>query len=102
MAIHYPNTGNFKHGHAKHDGKATPEYIAWAHMKDRCLNPRNRKYSRYGGCGGAALRFVPAGLSPLKTSWPTWACARHPNILWIDFLTQTGIIHPRTVDGRRA
>jgi len=34
--------------HGKHD---TSEYRIWRHIKDRCLNPKNRRYSDYGGRG---------------------------------------------------
>jgi hypothetical protein len=42
------------------DGKrrTSPEYRAWQLMKDRCLNPRNRNFDRYGGRG--------------ITIWPQW------------------------------
>lgn len=29
----------------------TPEYRSWEHMRDRCGNPRSKKYPRYGGRG---------------------------------------------------
>jgi hypothetical protein len=29
----------------------TPEYRAWQHMKNRCLNPRSQEWSNYGGRG---------------------------------------------------
>lgn len=29
----------------------TPEYRAWANMKDRCDNPNNKRYKHYGGRG---------------------------------------------------
>lgn len=29
----------------------TPEYRAWTHAKDRCYNPRDRKYLQYGARG---------------------------------------------------
>ena len=29
----------------------TPEYRAWCKMKQRCLNPNNSEYARYGGRG---------------------------------------------------
>ncbi len=38
----------------KHRGVAlefTPEYKAWAQMKSRCLNERDKSYARYGGRG---------------------------------------------------
>lgn len=46
--------GKVKHGHAREkNGKsaATPEYRAWHSMKARCANPRNPRYSAYGGRG---------------------------------------------------
>ena len=33
------------------NGKQTPEYNAWAAMKNRCGNKKNKKYHRYGGRG---------------------------------------------------
>lgn len=29
----------------------TPEYRAWSLMKNRCLNPNDKRYDRYGGRG---------------------------------------------------
>jgi hypothetical protein len=37
---------NIKHECAKH-----PIYSIWKNMKDRCLNPNNRRYKDYGGRG---------------------------------------------------
>lgn len=34
-----------------HDAARTVEYIAWRAMKQRCFNPNNRSYHRYGGRG---------------------------------------------------
>lgn len=34
----------------------TPEYRAWANMKNRCLNPRCKSYADYGGRGIAVCR----------------------------------------------
>ena len=39
-----------RHG-ADRVGRRTPEYSTWVHMKDRCTNPNNDKYSYYGGRG---------------------------------------------------
>lgn len=39
-------SGYIKHGYSKF-----PEYRLWAGIKDRCLNPRSRAYSSYGGRG---------------------------------------------------
>jgi len=38
----------FKHGHCI-GGKSSVEAIAYYAAKSRCLNPRNKKYPRYGG-----------------------------------------------------
>lgn len=35
----------------KHGGKGTPLYNKWCSMKERCLNPNNSHYNRYGGRG---------------------------------------------------
>ena len=41
-----------KHGNAsKNSQKRTKEYHAWAHIKQRCLNPKNKSYADYGGRG---------------------------------------------------
>lgn len=37
-----------KHGHTV---GYSPEYRAWHHMKERCYNPKNKRYSDYGGRG---------------------------------------------------
>lgn len=34
-----------------HGMSRTPEWSVWSAMKDRCLNPRNVRYPRYGGRG---------------------------------------------------
>lgn len=36
---------------SSHGMRHTPEYVSWAAMKGRCLNPNNPKYPRYGGRG---------------------------------------------------
>ena len=35
----------------RHGGKGTPEYEAWHSMKQRCYNPNNCEYKRYGAKG---------------------------------------------------
>jgi len=40
----------YKHGHII-NGKRTPTYGSWFNMKQRCLNPNNPAYMRYGGRG---------------------------------------------------
>jgi hypothetical protein len=39
-----------KHGHAT-NGKLSPTYNSWSNMVSRCNNPKNPKYSYYGGVG---------------------------------------------------
>lgn len=39
-----------KHG-AKADHKVRGEYLAWSLMRDRCNNPNNKSFNRYGGRG---------------------------------------------------
>ena len=41
---------NFKHGLAVR-GNLDENYTRWTNMKDRCYNPNNDKYERYGGRG---------------------------------------------------
>lgn len=41
---------NLKHGHA-HEGKISPTYTTWASMVNRCANPNEPSYGRYGGRG---------------------------------------------------
>ena len=42
--------GGVKHGHAN-KGKVTKTFRAWYHMRQRCFNSKNSKYSYYGGRG---------------------------------------------------
>lgn len=40
----------YKHGDAVR-GKMTKLYYVWANIKDRCLNPKNKRFKDYGGRG---------------------------------------------------
>jgi len=40
-----------KHGANRRGGRRSPEYTTWLLLRDRCNNPRNPKYARYGGRG---------------------------------------------------
>lgn len=40
------NSGCWTHGMSR-----SPEYSSWTGMKDRCLNPSNKRYQDYGGRG---------------------------------------------------
>lgn len=39
-----------KHGH-KAKGKASPTYVSWSNMIQRCTNPNHHRYPLYGGRG---------------------------------------------------
>lgn len=39
-----------KHGHSPRSGK-TPEYVVWRNMLSRCCDPKNHRFSDYGGRG---------------------------------------------------
>lgn len=41
---------NTKHGHTA-NGRMSPTYLSWVHMKNRCTNPSFNQYHRYGGRG---------------------------------------------------
>lgn len=41
---------SYKHGQARRS-QTTSEYQAWCDMKNRCLNPNNKRYKDYGGRG---------------------------------------------------
>lgn len=38
-------------GTTKHGMASSSEYVAWLHIKSRCLNPKDKNYSNYGGRG---------------------------------------------------
>ncbi len=44
------NKSSFRHGHASRAGR-TPEYVAWSHMKKRCIDPSHPNWRHYGGRG---------------------------------------------------
>lgn len=56
MADHHVKGGRIRavsllrHGH-KRAGKASGEYSAWKHMRERCSRQKNASYSHYGGRG---------------------------------------------------
>jgi len=50
MALGQKTRGNYRHGGTTETTKS-PEYIVWSAMRDRCNNPKNKRYSRYGGRG---------------------------------------------------
>lgn len=52
--------GNFKHGM-----KGTRPYRIWRNMKDRCTNPKNKDWHRYGGRG---ISYCPRW-SEFKKFW---------------------------------
>ena len=42
---------SYKHGHSPRNGKLSPTYQSWMHMKARCLNFNCPAYKNYGGRG---------------------------------------------------
>lgn len=50
MPFREGHTINVRHGAAV-DGRHSPEYRSWDHMKQRCLNPRSDGYAEYGAKG---------------------------------------------------
>ncbi len=50
MAQGQKTRGNYRHGGTTETTKS-PEYIVWSAMRDRCTNPKNNRYARYGGRG---------------------------------------------------
>jgi len=54
--------GRLIHGNTV-GGHVTPEYRAWIEMRGRCLNPRNKRYARYGGRG---IKVCPAWLASFR------------------------------------
>lgn len=44
------NTSQLTHGDATKANRA-PEYVAWVNMNQRCYNPGNTSYDRYGAIG---------------------------------------------------
>ena len=48
-----------KHGHTSKKGgvyKSTSTYTIWKGMKQRCLNPKNKRFKHYGGRGIKSVR----------------------------------------------
>ena len=43
--------GNTKYGHTSKNGKLSPTYQSWRHMKTRCQNPNCLEYKKYGSRG---------------------------------------------------
>lgn len=39
------------HGNATHGLSRTPEHMIWLQIKQRCLNPKNKRFPYYGGRG---------------------------------------------------
>jgi hypothetical protein len=48
---HTQACGGHKQAGYIHGGTGTPEYWSWRKMKDRCYNPKQKGYHRYGGRG---------------------------------------------------
>lgn len=59
----------------KHGGSGTRLYSIWCNMKDRCNNPNNNHYHRYGGRG---ITICPEWVSDFS-SFESWALAHGYN-----------------------
>jgi hypothetical protein len=62
----------------------TPEYYIWCGLKQRCLNPRNKDYHKYGGRGimvfPAWIHDFDAFLSNVgQRPGPAYSLDRYPN-----------------------
>lgn len=44
-------TRNLRHGYCRDTVGRAQEWLAWRNLKDRCYNPRNKLFARYGGRG---------------------------------------------------
>lgn len=42
---------NLTHGHSLRNGKPSPEYVSWQHMRSRCEDKSHVHYKNYGGRG---------------------------------------------------
>lgn len=42
---------NIRHGHTSWRTQSSPTFNSWAHMIQRCTNPKNRGFKNYGGRG---------------------------------------------------
>jgi len=65
LSIERTRERSTKHGHAPR-GKFSPTYRSWAGMLNRCYNPKQENYPRYGGAGISVCdrwRFGEDGLS---------------------------------------
>lgn len=40
-----------KHGETKHSGSASPEWLSWRAMRQRCEDPHHKSFAAYGGRG---------------------------------------------------
>lgn len=40
-----------RHGGARKNGKKTSEYETWLHLRQRCINPKDKEYKNYGARG---------------------------------------------------
>ncbi len=49
--MNYPKVRKSKHGHTSRVDGASPEYSAWAHMIQRCINPACDEFKNYGARG---------------------------------------------------
>lgn len=76
---------NYKHHLRRH-----PLYAVWCSMKDRCYNPNNIGYKRYGGRG---IRLCDTWKYDFKCFFD-WAIPKYRKGLYIDRIDNDGIYSP--------
>lgn len=75
------------HGHSN---PCSPEYAAWAHLKARCLNPKNGSYIHYGGRG---ITVCERWLHSFENFLADMGSRPHPN-LTLDRIDNDGPYSP--------
>jgi hypothetical protein len=79
-----------KHGHAP-DGHSSPTYRSWDSARQRCTNPNNPEYHRYGGRG---ITFYPPWMD--FRVFLAYMGERPPGT-WIDRIDPNGNYEPGNV-----
>lgn len=85
------NKNNYKHGLTKYGEKQPRLYKIWSCMKQRCLNPKDNSYERYGGRGITICDEWIADFKPFYA----WAISNgYSSNLTIDRINNNGNYEP--------